>query len=205
MTPNHESHDLGVIHGRFQVLHNDHLKYLLAGKEQCRHLVVGITNAETDMIQQEAADPERGTRLANPLTYFERYQLVRYALLEAGVDHQELTIVPFPISHPERYCHYVPLGAVFFLTIYDDWGRRKQEYFESLGLRTCILREVQPEEKGISATDVRQHMLQGTPWQHLVPKSVAKLLEGWNVIQRLQDIRSELGTTPPDDHQTNAS
>jgi len=27
--------DVGVIHGRFQVLHNDHLKYLLAGKEKC--------------------------------------------------------------------------------------------------------------------------------------------------------------------------
>lgn len=26
--------DVGVIHGRFQVLHNDHLKYLLAGKEK---------------------------------------------------------------------------------------------------------------------------------------------------------------------------
>jgi nicotinamide-nucleotide adenylyltransferase len=31
---------LGVIHGRFQVLHKDHLKYLLAGKSLCEHLVL---------------------------------------------------------------------------------------------------------------------------------------------------------------------
>jgi|GEM_PF-3973487 len=35
--------DVAVIHGRFQALHNDHLKYLLAGKACCRHLTVGIT------------------------------------------------------------------------------------------------------------------------------------------------------------------
>ena len=26
------NYELGVIHGRFQVLHNDHIKYLMAGK-----------------------------------------------------------------------------------------------------------------------------------------------------------------------------
>ena len=39
-------HKIGVIHGRFQLLHNDHLKYLLAGKKRCEHLVVGITNPD---------------------------------------------------------------------------------------------------------------------------------------------------------------
>jgi len=39
----------GVVHGRFQVLHNDHVKYLLAGKARCRHLVVGITNPDSPL------------------------------------------------------------------------------------------------------------------------------------------------------------
>lgn len=33
--------EVGVIHGRFQVFHNDHLEYVLAGKSRCRHIVVG--------------------------------------------------------------------------------------------------------------------------------------------------------------------
>ncbi|MFW9878404.1 MAG: nicotinate-nucleotide adenylyltransferase, partial [Candidatus Thorarchaeota archaeon] len=32
--PNYE---IGVIHGRFQVLHNDHIKYLMAGKRLCKY------------------------------------------------------------------------------------------------------------------------------------------------------------------------
>lgn len=194
MTHDQEIHELGVIHGRFQVLHNDHLKYLLSGKERCQHLVVGITNAETDMIREEAADPQRSDPLANPLTYFERYQLVRWALLEANISHTEFTIVPFPISQPDRYHFYVPMDAVFFLSIYDDWGRKKRQYFESLGLKTNILREVEKEEKGISATDVRQRMLDGQPWQPFVPATVADLLQRWNIPQRIRDLHANKET-----------
>jgi nicotinamide-nucleotide adenylyltransferase len=191
MTRQDDVYDIGVIHGRFQVLHNDHMKYLLASVEHCRHLVVGITNAEPAMIQDEAADPQRSTPLANPLTYYERYQLIRSALVEYGVALLDFSIVPLPISQPERYRYYVPLDAVFFLSIYDDWGRRKKQYFETLGLRTYVLREVTPEEKGISSTTIRQCMLSGEPWHHLVPASVAALLEEWNIAQRLRDIEPD--------------
>ena len=35
--------ELGFIHGRFQLFHNDHLQYALLAKEQCEKLIVGIT------------------------------------------------------------------------------------------------------------------------------------------------------------------
>ena len=185
-----EVFDVGVIHGRFQMLHNDHIQYMRAGKAQCRHLVVGITNPEPSMTQPEDVDSQRSTPLANPLTYYERYQLVRSALEVVGVALSDFSIVPLPISEPSRYNNYVPLNAVFFLSIYDDWGRRKKHYFESIGLKTCVLREVTPEEKGISATDIRASILKGEPWRHLVPKSVATLVEQWNVAGRLREIQS---------------
>lgn len=184
-------YDVGVIHGRFQVLHNDHVKYLLSSTEHCRHLVVGITNAEPEMTHDESADPQRSTALANPLTYYERYQLVRGALAESGVQLADFSIVPLPISEPERYRYYVPLDAIFFLSIYDDWGRRKKQYFESLGLETHVLWEITPAEKGISGTDVRQRLMDGEPWHHLVPASVAMLLEKWNIAKRLLDIERD--------------
>ncbi len=46
----------GVIHGRFQILHNDHMRYLLAGKERCEHLVVGITNPDPTLVREDAAE-----------------------------------------------------------------------------------------------------------------------------------------------------
>ncbi|XCN74127.1 MAG: nicotinate-nucleotide adenylyltransferase [Candidatus Electrothrix aestuarii] len=168
----------GVIHGRFQILHNDHLKYLLAGKARCEHLVVGITNPDPCQTKDDAADPKRSSDQANPFTYFQRYQMIRAALTRSGLEDKEFSVVPFPINFPERYRYYVPLDATFFLTIYDDWGERKLEVFQALGLRTEVLWRRTPATKGLSATDIRAKMREGEPWQHLVPPGVAEIITG---------------------------
>ena len=181
----------GVIHGRFQVLHNDHMKYILAGKACCEHLIIGITNPDPTLTRNDPANPERSDRSANPLTYFERYVTMREALAEAGLDYREFSIVPFPINLPELYQHYVPLDAVFYLTIYDPWGRRKLEMLRSLGLKTEVMWERPPEEKGICAAEVRKLMAQGMPWEHLVPQSTAKLMKLWGIPERLRGIEGQ--------------
>ncbi|MDM8549995.1 nicotinate-nucleotide adenylyltransferase [Desulfobacterales bacterium HSG2] len=185
-------YETGVIHGRFQVLHNDHLKYILAGKEFCEHLIVGITNPDPLMTRDEAADPVRSDPLANPLTYYERYVLIRAALEEAGLDPGRFSIVPLPISMPERYQYYVPLDAVFFLTIYDDWGRQKLAYFKSLGLTPRVLWEVTPDKKGISAGDIRNRMISREPWEDMVPGSVAVFMRKWDIPGRLRTMRGSV-------------
>jgi len=176
----------GVIHGRFQVLHNDHVKYLLAGKKLCRHLVVGITNPDPFLTKMEDADPERNNPLENPLTYYERYALVNAVLEAEGLKPHQFSVVPFPVNFPERYKYYVPLDAVFFLTIYDEWGKKKLSYFQEQGLKTHVLREVPKKQKGISASEVRALMVKERPWGHLVPKSVATLMNNWRIPERLQ-------------------
>lgn len=178
--------DAGVIHGRFQVLHNDHLVYLLAGKARCRHLVVGITNPDPFLTGEDPADPERSSASANPLTYFERHVLVREVLLEADVGLEAFTIVPFPINFPKLYPYYAPMDAVFFLTIYDEWGRRKQERFKALGVQVEVLWERSLKEKGIRGHEVRQRMAAGDPWEDLVPPATARLMIAWSIPERLR-------------------
>ncbi|HPA14151.1 MAG TPA: nicotinate-nucleotide adenylyltransferase [Desulfobacterales bacterium] len=181
--------ETGVIHGRFQIVHNDHLKYLLAGKKLCRHLVVGITNPDPMLTRKESSDPKRSDPLANPLTYYERYILIGSVLAESGLKPQQFSVVPLPINLPDLYKYYVPMDAVFFLSIYDEWGRQKLRYFQSLGLKTHILREVSSEEKGISGSDIRSRMLCGQPWEHLIPPVVVTLLKKWDIPTRLKKIR----------------
>jgi nicotinamide-nucleotide adenylyltransferase len=184
--------ETGVIHGRFQVLHNDHLKYLLAGKERCRHLVVGITNPDPTLTREDPADPNRSQVLSNPLTYFERYVMVRETLNQAGLTDAAFSVVPFPINVPELYRYYVPVAATFFLTIYDDWGRKKRERFLKLGLTTEILWERPSHEKGLSGADIRQRMTERRAWEHLVPESTQRLVKKWEIPGRLR----KLGATP---------
>lgn len=177
---------LGVIHGRFQILHNDHVKYLLAGKSKCEHLVVGITNPDPTLTKADTADPQRSNPHSNPLNYFERYTMVKDVLLEAGLEHSDFSIVPFPVSSPELYKYYVPLDATFYLTIYDPWGKRKLEMFRSAGLRTEILWEKPFEEKGLSASQVRGLIADDGVWKPLVPSATAALVEKWNLAQRFK-------------------
>jgi hypothetical protein len=182
-------YDVGVIHGRFQVLHNDHLKYLLAGKAMCKHLVIGITNPDPALTGSVDVDLKRSEILANPMTYYERLVMIREVMLEAGLTHEEMTITPLPITSPELYMYYVPMNGLFLLSIYDDWGRKKHEQFRSLGLDTHVLWEVRPREKGISAADVRDLMILDKPWRHLVPGAAAGLLESWDIPGRLKDMK----------------
>jgi nicotinamide-nucleotide adenylyltransferase len=80
------------------------------------------------------------------------------------------------------------MDAVFFLTIYDDWGKKKLDYFQDQGLKTHVLWEVPLEKKGISAGDVRERMKRDDPWDHLVPHCVAELIKGWRVPERMRAI-----------------
>jgi len=100
-------YETGVIHGRFQILHLDHMKYLLAGKALCRHLIVGITNPDPVLTKADPADPARSSAAANPLTYYERTVLLRSALVESGIPLSDFTIVPFPVNRPELYQYYL--------------------------------------------------------------------------------------------------
>jgi nicotinamide-nucleotide adenylyltransferase len=177
--------ETGVVHGRFQPFHLDHLKYVLAAKEKCRSLVIGITNPDPSLTKADAADLYRSSSEANPLTYFERYSIIRAVLSDAGVDQAEFSIVPFPVNFPELYRFYVPLDAVFYLTIYDDWGKRKLNLFQSSGLRVEVLWEKPAALKGIEAKEVRKLMANGGPWEQLVPPAAVAVINAMGIAARL--------------------
>lgn len=185
--------ETGVIHGRFQILHNDHLKYLLAGKERCRHLVIGITNPDPTLTKTDHADTARSSAAANPLSYYERYCMVRGAMEEQGYCN-EISIVPFPINLPELYQYYVPLDATF-LTIYDAWGEKKKQIFEKRGLLTDILWRKRIGEKGLSSTAIRKKMVEGEEWENLLPDSVVKLVYSFHIIERLKRQKEEVNSS----------
>lgn len=178
-------HKLGLIHGRFQVLHNDHLVYLLAGKKLCEHLIIGVTNPTVDMTTDEATNPERSNPENNPLTYEERKAMIKAAFKEAGVPADAYSVIPFPICKPEKLAEFAPREAVYYLTIYDDWGREKLDRLKGLGLETHVMWERPHEEKGLSGETVREAIKSGTDWEQYLPPSVTKLAVEWNLQERL--------------------
>jgi len=182
----------GVIHGRFQLLHNDHMKYLLAGKEKCEHLIIGICNPEIDLTKYTKANPHRSKKSSNPLTYFERMECIKYSLIEAGIPEKEFDIVPFPINFPEKIFNYAPENAKYYMTIYDEWGEEKYKSLkEDLKLNVEVLWRVSLEEKGISASDVRKKIQEGKEWKQCVPNFVYKYITENHLDRRIKQFLDE--------------
>jgi nicotinamide-nucleotide adenylyltransferase len=183
------THPLGLIHGRFQVLHNDHLTYLMAGWSRCENLIVGITNPTPAQTEEETTDPNRSSRANNPLTYEEREKMVLDAMVEAGVEKKKLTIIPFPICKTEELIKVAPKDAIYYLTIYDAWGYEKRDRLQSLGLTTEVMWEKDTADKGLTATAIRLAIAEDRDWEPLVPPAVARLIKKWNLQTRLSQLR----------------
>lgn len=162
---------LGVIHGRFQPFHNEHLAYLRLAVARCEELIVGITNPEREAPGVEVADANRHLPRENPYSYWQR-QLVIEAVLEA--EGLEARIVPFPISEPEKLRHYIPARGTHYLRVFDEWGDEKVRRLQQLGYHVVVLEP--GAQKTLTATQVRQCMREGGRWQDLVPAAAAREL-----------------------------
>lgn len=178
---------VGIIHGKFQILHNDHLKYLLAAKERCGFLFVGITNPDPTLTKESPEDPARSKPSNNPFTYWERYLMVEAALLGAGVKREEFAVVPFPINYPELLKYYTPTDARYYTVVYDAWGAKKAELLKSLGLDVEVMWEKDLSEKGLSATQVRSLIAANGDWKGMVPPSVADVIEKLGLDKKLRN------------------
>lgn len=175
----------GVVHGRFQVLHLKHMEYILAAKMRCEKLYIGISNPDSMHTKKSANDIRRSERSSNPLTYFERYQMIRGAMKEFGVPESEYDIIPFPINTPEYILNYAPQDATYYMTIYDSWGEEKYKILSDLGLNVNVLWRRDVEEKGVSGSEIRRQIALGGEWASMVPKSVYRYLTENQLDQRI--------------------
>lgn len=185
---------IGVVHGRFQMLHIGHMEYLLAAKARCDYLLIGITNPDLSLTKHSDANPHRSTSLANPLTYYERFQMISRAMLEAKVGRDEFDIVPFPINYPELLFNYVPLSAKFYMTIYDGWSMEKQSALKNLGCDVHVMWTRTNDDKVASGTEVRNLMISNKPWQHLVPPSVFEYITENGIDARIRSMAKPEGS-----------
>lgn len=180
--------EIGVIHGRFQGLHLGHMEYLLAGKQRCKYLIIGIANPDKSLTAFSEENPHRSTELANPFTYYERFEMIRGAMQESGISLNEFSIVPFPINYPEYLFNYVPSKATYYITIYDAWGLKKKQVLEELGCKTEVMWRRTPEQKPISGTRIRTLIADNGEWKALVPPFVYNYITENGIDQRIRDI-----------------
>nr|WP_294493397.1 nicotinate-nucleotide adenylyltransferase [uncultured Mediterraneibacter sp.] len=181
--------ETGVIHGRFQVLHLKHMEYLLAAKMRCKMLYVGITHPDISAYPASSPLDEHGTtKTDNPLTYIERYEMLRDALLDFGVKREEFEIIPFPISSPDILIQYAPKDAVYYMSICGAWDEEKYQILRSLDLNVEVLWRRTDEEKGITGTRLRGMIAREEDWQQHMPRTAAEYLTEHGIDQRIRQM-----------------
>lgn len=174
---------LGMAHGRFQIFHRDHVRYVLAAKQRCHHLLVGITSPDPAAAPSEPAAPHRKDPAANPLTYYERMAMISSCLYAEGLSGREFDIIPFPIESPGELGNYAPPEAVHFLTVYDAWGEEKTARLRGLGYHAEVLWH--SAHKEISGSRIRTAMAAGEDWEHLVPVATRDFLIAHHIPARV--------------------
>ncbi len=176
--------------GRFQPFHQGHLYVVKEILKSNERVIIAIGSAEKNYIR------------SNPLTAGERFQLIDEALKEAEIPAEKYCIIPIRnINNYALWVHhvnqYVPpytrlyTGSEIVKACYD--GQYYNNHRENVEHKPEIVQI--GREFDISATKVRDAILEDQGWEKMVPPAVAKLLKTWNISKRLQDIKDTMDVT----------
>lgn len=179
----------GSAHGRFQPFHNDHLDYVLAAKQRCEFLWVGITRFDTSAGTFRPLGRQRERPEANPLNYYERISIIREALLDVRVPPRAFGFVPFPIEMPRSLVTFLPKRVPCFTTICEDWNREKIRVLTEEGYEVVVLWE---REKRVSGSEIRRLVASGdNSWKKMVPMATVRAIENLDLAERLNRLGRE--------------
>lgn len=106
-----------------------------------------------------------------------------------GYSRDDFHIVPFPINFPQLLRFYLPEDCIHFLTIFDEWGKKKEQQLKNFGLTVQVLTDKDVSEKSVSATEVRERILKDRNWKELVPPSTHRLIESFKLKDRIRKLK----------------
>ncbi|MDR3686560.1 MAG: adenylyltransferase/cytidyltransferase family protein [Coriobacteriia bacterium] len=167
----------GMVHGRFQLFHLEHLSYVLHALERCDQLVIGITNPDASQFVAAEESDHRHLREANPFSYNERQLMIRESLVDEGVDLSRIAFVPFHVLDPEQWPYYIPKpGTVtHFMRFFSEWEERKAAELRAHGYE--VVQIDAGRSKSITATQVRALLAEDGDWRAFLPAGTVRVVE----------------------------
>jgi cytidyltransferase-like protein len=179
---------VGSAHGRFQPVHNGHVEYLLAAKKRCDFLYVGLTQIVRSRLQDVSPVAHHRAEVSNnPLTFFERQELIRDVLRENGIGSNEFDILPFPIEDEVVLPEFLPVDVPVFTTVYDDWNREKVVRLRTAGYMVDVLWERATKE--YIGSEVRTLIAAGdNRYRAMVPDATIRLVDRLKLGERLRGL-----------------
>ena len=161
----------GLFIGRFQPLHNGHAYIIERALSEVDDLIIGIGSAESSHTSSD------------PLTSGERMEMILKASTVLGIRDR---IIPVPIRDVNRYSVWVSHVTSLvprFDVVYTN-NPLTGELFREAGFEVRGTAIVGREK--LSGIHIRECILDGSPWDDLVPAPVFEYLNELDILSRLK-------------------
>ncbi|MFX0134407.1 MAG: nicotinamide-nucleotide adenylyltransferase [Candidatus Hodarchaeota archaeon] len=164
----------GLFIGRFQPIHKGHIKAIKEILKQVDEIIIVVGSAQCSH------------SFSNPFTAGERITFIKKALDENHIDPNRYYIIPVPDTNDNRLwvSHLVSLTPSFEI-VFSNNPLVRRLLIES-DYKTGEIQLF--ERKKYTATLIRTAIIEGTPWEELVPPSVAKFIKDIGGIERIKAI-----------------
>ncbi|MHA1617597.1 MAG: nicotinamide-nucleotide adenylyltransferase [Candidatus Njordarchaeales archaeon] len=161
----------GLLIGRFQPFHKGHLWAVREILNREDEIIIGIGSAQDSY------------SIENPLTAGERVEIVREVLKNLGVLDRAV-IIPIPdinenLAWPGRVIELTPR----FDRVYSG-NELVLMLFERFGIETVKLEHINRDI--YQGRVIRELIVKGEPWEHLVPESIIPLLKKFGFEERIR-------------------
>lgn len=163
-----------IMIGRFQPIHKGHVEVIKQILQEVDELVIGVGSSQ------------EGHTLENPFTAEERVRMIERALEEARIDRSRTQIVSIPDVHDDKlWVSHVAKLSPEFSAVYsgNPWVQR---LFKEAGYEVRALPPFKRKE--YQGMEIRDRMLKGEEWEHLVPVAVLAVMREIKAAERLKEL-----------------
>lgn len=172
----------GLVIGRFQPFHNGHLSLVKQVLDECIEIIIVIGSAQFNYT------------LKNPFTIGERIEMIHSALFNEGLDLNKCYIVPFyNDDNNARWFSNLKSSCPSFDVMYS--GNAFVRLLAKDHVKVKIPVMVEEEDKVLSATYIRNQIVDSGQWKSLVPRTISLFIERIDGHNRLSVI-SKSDTNP---------
>lgn len=157
--------------GRFQPYHNGHQSVLEGIAQAADEIVIGVGSAQLSH------------ELGNPFTAGERVLMITRSLASLGCPFYAIPIED--IKRNALWVAHVQSMTPPFDLCYSS-NPLVVQLFKEAGV--TVKSPAMYERNTLSGTEIRNRMLQGQPWEHLVPPAVVQVIKEIDGVERLCQI-----------------
>ncbi|KZX15853.1 bifunctional NMN adenylyltransferase/nudix hydrolase [Methanobrevibacter cuticularis] len=164
----------GIIIGRMQPVHNGHIQVIKKTFEEVDELIIGIGSAQLSHTETD------------PFTAGERIIMLTKALAENDIHSDSYYIIPIvDLLMNSVWASHVKMLTPPFKKVFSG-----NPLVQRLFTEENYLVSIPPlfDRNQLSGTEIRRRMIMNEKWEHLVPKSTAKIINEINGIGRLKQV-----------------